>query len=130
MKTKIVSFLFGAGIWYTIEYLFKVVLTNNFPPYIGTAFIAGLALILVQESIKLQKNLLISSLKITLTITIFEYIVGMSYYKFYNKRLWNYTQLFMNLHGFVCLKYSIIWFIIVSYLMAIFQRIRKNKLTL
>lgn len=53
MKTKIASFLFGAGIWYTIEYLFKVILTNNFPPYIGTAFIAGLVLILVQESIKL-----------------------------------------------------------------------------
>lgn len=133
-KPQINCFIFGSFCWYVIEYLFKVVFTNNYlksPPSILTAMIAGIALTLAFNASSNYKKALQSSFKIALLITCSELIIGASYYHFFDgQRFWNYTGLFLNLHGFICLKYSMIWWVVSYGLIGIIGMIRRKNLTL
>jgi uncharacterized membrane protein len=41
--------------------------------------------------------------------TILEYITGAALEKFFNCKWWDYSDNALNLHGYICLKYSLLW---------------------
>ena len=48
-----------------------------------------------------------------LVITAFEYMVGFGIEKIFKMRLWDYSQRRLNLHGYVCLEFSLLWTLLV-----------------
>lgn len=42
-------------------------------------------------------------------MTVIEYIAGIILLKFYNVKLWDYSDNWANIHGIVCPKYSVFW---------------------
>lgn len=41
--------------------------------------------------------------------TILEYVTGAALEKFFNRKWWDYSDNILNLHGYICLKYSLLW---------------------
>lgn len=41
--------------------------------------------------------------------TILEYVTGAALEKFFNCKWWDYSDNILNLHGYICLKYSLLW---------------------
>ena len=70
---------------------------------------AGAALaILYFFDISLSWNLVI----IFIIPTLIEFIIGYSYFKTKKIRLWDYSREKFNLMGIICLRFSLVWFIV------------------
>lgn len=111
----ILIFIIGAVVGYIYEVIFYLIqdhqLINRgvlYGPYLPI-YGAGAVFIYFLKPLKKHPILLfISSMLIT---GILEYIIGLYCLKINNIRLWEYTGLFMNIQGFVCLR-SVITFAI------------------
>lgn len=84
------------------------------------------AILIIQLLIFLNNSLSIVSESTTVKIllamlltTILEYITGYILEKIFNCKWWDYSNNFLNLHGRVCIKYSIFWGIL-SYILITF----------
>ena len=126
MKNNIYYFLCGTGIWYIIEFIFRA-LIGHCPPVLITCCIAGFALVLVNIFSNYNTNALWSSFGTSIIITCSEYLLGYSYWLIFSKRLWDYRGMFMNIHGFICLKYSLIWWIMSFILILIFKIVKQRR---
>lgn len=126
MKNNICYFLYGTGLWYIIEFIFRA-LIHHCPPALITCCIAGFALVLVNIFSNYNTNALWSSFGISIIITCSEYLLGYSYWLIFSKRLWDYRGMFMNIHGFICLKYSLIWWIMSFILILIFKIVKQRR---
>ena len=111
----ILIFMIGAVVGYIYEVIFYLIqdyqLINRgvlYGPYLPI-YGAGAVFIYFLKPLKKHPILLfISSMLIT---GILEYIIGLYCLKINNIRLWEYTDLFMNIQGLVCLR-SVITFAI------------------
>ena len=111
----ILIFMIGAVVGYIYEVIFYLIqdhqLINRgvlYGPYLPI-YGAGAVFIYFLKPLKKHPILLfISSMLIT---GILEYIIGLYCLKINNIRLWEYTGLFMNIQGLVCLR-SVITFAI------------------
>jgi uncharacterized membrane protein len=65
--------------------------------------------------ILLISNLLIS----TLLVTALEFITGFVLEKIFHAKWWDYSENFLNLKGYICLKYSLLWGILAFLLIQI-----------
>ncbi len=65
--------------------------------------------------ILLISNLLIS----TLLVTALEFITGFVLEKIFHAKWWDYSENFLNLKGYICLKYSLMWGILAFLLIQI-----------
>ncbi len=62
------------------------------------------------ENIVLRR--LILFLLIAVCLTLIELVAGILLLKFFNMRLWDYTDEVLNFKGFICLKFSLFWMLL------------------
>ena len=71
-----------------------------------------------------SESIVIKILLAMLLTTILEYVTGYILEKLFNCKWWDYSTEFLNLHGRVCVKYSIFWgilsYILVTFIYPIF----------
>ncbi len=54
-------------------------------------------------------SLVISILLAIILVTVLEYLTGFILEKIFNCKWWDYNSNFANIHGYICLKYSLLW---------------------
>jgi len=64
-------------------------------------------------------SLFISILISTLLVTVLEFITGFALEKVFNAKWWDYSDNAMNIKGYVCLKYSLLWGILALFLLKV-----------
>lgn len=116
----IIIFLIGAFTGYLYEvtfYYLTLGFLNNwgvlYGPYLPIYGIGAVALSLLKPLKKHPIILFLSSILITGLV---EYIIGYISITFFNSVLWDYTNLFLNINGLVCLR-SVLTFSIGSMLL-------------
>lgn len=57
----------------------------------------------------LKENLLLLFLGSCLLTTVLEYVTGLVLEKVFGHRWWDYSDIPFNIHGYICLKFSILW---------------------
>lgn len=67
------------------------------------------ALIVILFLYPLKDHILLLFLSSTFFTTGLEYITGFILINFFNKKLWNYGNEFLNVNGIICLKISLCW---------------------
>lgn len=73
-----------------------------------------------------KKNFFINIIKTFITVTVMEYIIAFISEKLFDKRIWDYTNEFLNIDGRVCLKMSIIFTILGLFLVYVVEPIIKK----
>ena len=67
-------------------------------------------LILINDLIsKKSDSIIMKAIVMTVIFTIFEYIVSFVFEMIFGIRWWDYTNEFLNLHGRICLMFSLLW---------------------
>lgn len=114
-------FLIGCVVGYIYEEIFYFVddgiLYNRgflYGPYLPVYGTGALLIYLLLDKFK-KKPLLLFLLSVILTGVV-EYLTGYWMYAIYHKRWWDYTGLFLNINGYVCLR-SVFTFGIASVLL-------------
>lgn len=122
-----------------LGWLIETVLTFREFKFIKGGFLAGhpfrpiygFGAIIIIQSAKLSVLLFESktlALFVSILISIFmvtalEYITGFLFDKLFNHKLWDYKDKIFNLHGYICLNYSLMWgllaFILLQYVQPI-----------
>lgn len=82
-----------------------------------TCPIYGFGAVLIVQSSNLVSDvfensfitLIISILFAVILVTMLEYITGFLLERIFNCKWWDYSDNALNLHGYICLKYSILW---------------------
>lgn len=70
---------------------------------------------------------------VTLSIllaTILEYITGFLLEKIFHCKWWDYSDEFLNIHGRICLKFSLLWGVLAYILISVLQPVVARKLSL
>ena len=80
-------------------------------------------LIVVVLLTPLKENLIILFLGSFLLTTLLEYITGYILDKVFHNKWWDYSDKPFNLHGYICLKFSIMWGLACSFIMLIIHPI-------
>ena len=88
--------------------------------------IYGLTFVLLILIIDKKKNIFINIIKTFITVVIMEYIIAFISEKILDKKIWNYTNEFLNIDGRVCLKMSIIFTILGLFLVYVVDPILKK----
>lgn len=58
---------------------------------------------------KKSDSIIIKTITMTIIFTIFEYMVSFIFELIFGIRWWDYTNEFLNIHGRVCLMFSLLW---------------------
>lgn len=91
-----------------------------------TGGVAFCTLYYINTHIK-SKNLLLRCLIGSAVITGYEFAVGMVVNYTFHMNVWDYSDKFMNLFGQICLKFSVLWFLLCIPVTGIIYLLR-NKL--
>lgn len=67
-------------------------------------------------------NLIVS----ILLVTILEFVTGFALEKIFHSKWWDYSDNFLNLKGYICIKYSILWGVLAFVLLQIVHPIVTN----
>ena len=107
-------FSFGAITGWAIEFLWRSLVSEK--KLVNPGFLAGpylpiygSASMILYFFSGLGIDLLPLVLIFTLLTTVLELITGLFFLKYFNIRLWDYTDEWMNFRGIVCPKYSFFW---------------------
>lgn len=131
-----ITFIIGSICGYIYEELFYLIVDKNlvnsgflYGPYVPVYGVGAVLMVLLLNRFK-KHPALIFVLAMLLT-GVLEYITGAGLMKIYNDRWWDYTGLFLNIDGYVCLR-SVLSFAVGSifliYLIYPFVlKIYKNK---
>src|SRR3989344_2915640 len=84
-----------------------------FGPYLP---IFGFGIVLLYILFSLNINIFLKILFGGFLVTLIELFTGLFFINFYNLRLWDYSNEFLNFKGIICLKYSIYWILLISLL--------------
>lgn len=71
------------------------------------ALAGGASMVLIRAVSRLRRGLLLKSTLCAAGITAVEYAAGLIWNRRY--RVWDYRRMPMNLHGQICLSYSLLW---------------------
>lgn len=74
------------------------------------------------KSLLLIMNLIVS----ILLVTILEFVTGFALEKIFHSKWWDYSNNFLNLKGYICIKYSILWGVLAFALIQIVHPIVAN----
>ncbi|MFZ5944260.1 MAG: putative ABC transporter permease [Bacillota bacterium] len=125
----VIFFAFYAFIGWILETIYASIPAKRF---INRGFLAGPfcpiygfgAILIVQAHALLgsifqnESILLIVSIGLSMLLaTILEYITGYALEKIFGCKWWDYSKEFLNLHGRVCLKYSLLWGLLTYFLL-------------
>lgn len=84
--------------------------------------IYGFGVIIILLCLKPFENNLLTLFIMSIILTSsLEYITGLCLEKFFNQKWWDYSADKFNLHGRICLLFSIVWGIICVFIVKIFQ---------
>ena len=105
----VLVFLVGALAGYIYEELFVIIIDHEFVkrgflygPYLP---VYGFGAVLMMFTLKkFKKNPLVVFLLAMLITGILEYFTGFALWKIYHKTWWDYSGLFLNINGYVCLR--------------------------
>lgn len=94
---------------------------------IGTLFVLFLEKkILKNKDIKKEYKILIFIVTVFVSLTLFEYLTGVTCHKFLGKNLWNYKHKHFHIGKYICLEVSILWTVLsVIYTYYLKERINK-----
>ena len=132
-------FLIFSVVGWIIEFTYRSLITKRIVnPGFMTGFVVplyGFGTIILNIVCKLFINIdfkisiiYIFILSIVL-LSILEYITGYILFKFFNIKLWDYSDRKLNINGFVCLKFSLVWgFLSILYYFFIFPWINDYAL--
>jgi len=124
----VIFFAFYAFIGWILETIYASISANRF---INRGFLTGPfcpiygfgAILIIQTYVLLgsifqtESILLIASIGLSMLLaTILEYITGYALGKIFYCKWWDYSKEFLNLHGRVCLKYSLLWGLLAYFL--------------
>ena len=88
----------------TGKYNKRGILNGAYCPLYG--FSLAVCTVLTQS---VRNNLFIMILICGTVCTVFELLTGVVFYKLLNHKMWDYTERPMNIGGYVCLSFTIIW---------------------
>jgi uncharacterized membrane protein len=85
--------------------------------------IYGFGAVLILQSSKWVLNafenpftaLMINVLLAVVLVTVLEYITGFILERIFNCKWWDYSNVALNLHGYICLKFSLLWGALIFY---------------
>jgi len=83
--------------------------------------IYGLTFLLLLAVFRKKDNILFNILKIAITVTVMEYIISFLSGEVFNNVIWDYSNKFLNINGRVCLEMSLIFTIMGTIFMYIFE---------
>lgn len=102
----LVLFLFGFMAYITIEVCYR----GYSYPLMGVC--GGIAIVLLDQinnKISWDVDILLQGVIGSLIITFFEFIIGNLFLKGYLPVMWDYSNLWMNYKGIICLPFSLAW---------------------
>ncbi len=106
VNKSLVLFLFGFMAYITIEVLFR---GYSFP-IMGVC--GGLAILLIDQinnKISWDVDILLQGTIGSIIITFFEYVIGSLFLKGYLPVMWDYSNLWLNYKGIICVPFSLAW---------------------
>ena len=112
-RTKVIIytliFFIGSIVGYIYEVLFFLIMDNElvnrgflYGPYLPVYGFGAVFIVLFLK--KYKKNPLVVFLLTMILTGILEYITGYLMFKIYHRTWWDYTGLFLNIDGYVCLR--------------------------
>lgn len=114
-RTYILLFALYALAGWCLEVLFRSLRERRFVnagflvgPFVPTYGIGALVVIAVDSTFAAQP-LAVRAIGFALSLTALEYSLGLLSERLFRIKLWDYTQNRFNLHGRICLKFSILW---------------------
>lgn len=102
----LVLFLFGFMAYITIEVCYR----GYSYPLMGVC--GGIAIVLLDQinnKISWDVDILLQGVIGSLIITFFEFVIGNLFLKGYLPVMWDYSNLWMNYKGIICLPFSLAW---------------------
>lgn len=95
------TFLFGAVGYPSLELLWRG------RTHASMALAGGAAMLLIRRVSRMRCGLLPRSLLCGAGVTAIEYVIGHTWNR--DHRIWDYRRQPLNLHGQICLPYSLLW---------------------
>ncbi|MBE6153170.1 MAG: hypothetical protein E7166_02970 [Firmicutes bacterium] len=118
LKVLFLIFVVGCIVGYVYEEIFHLVIENEivnrgflYGPYLPVYGVGAIFLTLLLRPLK-KHPLIIFGLSMIIT-GIVEYITGYAMWEIWHRRWWDYTGLFLNVDGYICLR-SLLTFAIAT----------------
>ena len=116
-------FITGTILGFTTEVIYSLVIRNKLvhPGTLSGPFcpIYGAGIVILVLILHDNKNKFISFLNCFLAASLLEYSSAYISEVFFNNKIWDYSNYLFNIHGRVCLLYSLMWgiggFLLISY---------------
>lgn len=119
---SIISWLLEMG--YSLVIRGKFVLPGAwYGPYCP---IYGLTFLLLLAVFRRKDNVFFNIIKIAITVTVMEYIISFISGEIFNNVIWDYSNKFMNLNGRVCLEMSLMFTIMGTIFMYVFEPLTRR----
>ena len=119
---SIISWLLEMG--YSLVIRGKFVLPGAwYGPYCP---IYGLTFLLLLAVFRRKDNIFFNIIKIAITVTVMEYIISFISGEIFNNVIWDYSNKFMNLNGRVCLEMSLMFTIMGTIFMYVFEPLTRR----
>jgi len=111
-------FMLGAFAYYTIEIIFRGY------SHWSMALTGGACLLVFSWFIreKPQLNIIKKAIAGAVIITVYEFFVGLVVNIWYDWQVWDYGNEPWNLIGIICLRFTIVWFLLCLITLFIFQK--------
>lgn len=115
---NVLIFIFGAFAYYTIEILFRGY------SHWSMALTGGACLLAFSWFIKQnpQFNIVTKAVVGAVIITVYEFFVGLVVNIWYGWQVWDYGNEPWNLIGIICLRFTVVWFLLCLIALFIFQK--------
>lgn len=120
------SFAIFSCIGWIIEVIYRSFVNKRFVnpgllrgPYL-IIYGTGGTLLLILATLLKDSGIFLKVVVYGVTLTFLEYISGLIALKFFNKKLWDYSDNFLNYKGIICLKFSIYWTLLALFFDYIF----------
>lgn len=109
----ILIFLIGAFIGYLIELFYRnVIHSEHFNPgFLKGPYlpIYGFGVVILYLISLINMNIYLRMAVFVITLTLLELVTGLIFVKYFNVKLWDYSENKMNYKGIICFRYSLYW---------------------
>ena len=111
------TFLFGAAAYPALELLWRG------RTHASMALAGGASMLLIDRASRMPMGLPCRALLCSAGVTAIEYACGLIWNRTY--RVWDYRRMPLNLHGQVCLPYTMLWCGLSAGVLAVMDRVRR-----
>lgn len=107
---KLILFNCFGSIYYALEILYDG--SSHWSMYVCGGLSGLVGDFLCQHRARI--SLILRAVYITIAILVFEYAAGLLFNIYLGMNIWDYSQIPLNLHGQICIRFALIWFFIFS----------------